>query len=295
MLKQLNLLLLLGLVLLSGCSLRQKKEDLGFYYRIRKGDTLGSIAYSCDISQWELRKHNQGKRRFEPGDLIFIPRTNTNLKDLMATRRDFYTNPYNSTDFDALPKVTPPKPSNPQIFKVGTLDVYRRAYWGAGSVKTSDINYMNQINKITVHHTTVLPVYKNKSNAEIVKSIFNFHRHNKGWADIGYHYLIGSDGTVYQGRQEKFQGAHAGSNNNKYNLGIALIGDFTQQRPTRQQLQTLEILISEKVRAHNISPDHIYGHKDLKSTECPGLYLYQELQSIKRKLSSPLLSFTEIR
>lgn len=293
MLKPLNLFLFIGLVFLSGCSLRQKQEDLGFYYRIRKGDTLASIAHACDISLWELRKQNTGRKSFDPGDLVFIPRTNSNLKDLMATRRDFYTNPYNSADFELLPEVKPPEPYSPSTFKIGSLDVYRRAYWGAGSVKTSDINYMSQINRITVHHTTVLPVYRNKSNAEIVKSIFNFHRHNKGWADIGYHYLIGSDGTVYEGRQEKFQGAHAGANNNKYNLGIALIGDFTQQRPSRQQLQTLEMLITEKVRTHNISPDQIFGHRDLKSTECPGLYLYQELQSIKRRLASPLLSFAK--
>jgi N-acetyl-anhydromuramyl-L-alanine amidase AmpD len=211
----------------------------------------------------------------------------------MATRRDFYTNPYNSNDFEVLPKVQTPQPHNPATFKVGSLDVYRRPYWTAGSVKTSDINIMTQINKITVHHTTVLPVYRNKSNAEIVKSIFNFHRHNKGWADIGYHYLIGSDGTVYQGRQEKFQGAHAGASNNKYNLGIALIGDFTQQRPSSRQLEALESLISEKVRINNISPNNIYGHKDLKATECPGPYLYMELQEIKRRLAHPLLSYIQ--
>lgn len=63
-----------------------------------------------------------------------------------------------------------------------------------------------------------------------------------GWGDIGYHFLIAPDGTVYEGRKafdslekplQVRQGAHAGSKDpkkdaNKGTLGIAYIADLEQ-------------------------------------------------------------------
>lgn len=45
----------------------------------------------------------------------------------------------------------------------------------------------------------------------------------RGWAGIGYHYLIQADGTVERGRPEYWTGAHVGGHNTD-TLGICLIG-----------------------------------------------------------------------
>lgn len=49
--------------------------------------------------------------------------------------------------------------------------------------------------------------------------------HN-GWDDIGYNFLVGDDGNIYEGRGWGIKGAHSP----KYNansLGICFIGNFT--------------------------------------------------------------------
>ena len=56
------------------------------------------------------------------------------------------------------------------------------------------------------------------------------------WSDIGYNFLIGGDGRVYEGRGWGVQGAHT-YGYNSIAVGICYIGDFTSVMPTPAQLQ----------------------------------------------------------
>jgi N-acetylmuramoyl-L-alanine amidase len=47
-----------------------------------------------------------------------------------------------------------------------------------------------------------------------------------GWIDIGYNFLVGEDGNIYEGRGWNNVGAHA-TNWNSKSIGICVIGDFT--------------------------------------------------------------------
>jgi N-acetylmuramoyl-L-alanine amidase len=49
-----------------------------------------------------------------------------------------------------------------------------------------------------------------------------------GWLDIGYNFVVGEDGNVYEGRGWTRVGAHA-VNWNSRSIGIAVIGDFTSE------------------------------------------------------------------
>lgn len=49
------------------------------------------------------------------------------------------------------------------------------------------------------------------------------HNH---WDDIGYNFLAGEDGNIYEGRGWGIKGAHSPSYN-AISLGICLIGDFS--------------------------------------------------------------------
>jgi N-acetylmuramoyl-L-alanine amidase len=49
-----------------------------------------------------------------------------------------------------------------------------------------------------------------------------------GWNDIGYNFVVGEDGNIYEGRGWSNQGAHA-ANWNSISIGIAIIGDFTSK------------------------------------------------------------------
>lgn len=51
---------------------------------------------------------------------------------------------------------------------------------------------------------------------------------NNGWDDIGYNFIIGEDGNVYEGRGWKYLGTHAPAYNGQ-SIGICVIGDFTSK------------------------------------------------------------------
>jgi N-acetylmuramoyl-L-alanine amidase len=55
-----------------------------------------------------------------------------------------------------------------------------------------------------------------------VEDIRVWHK-DRGWDDIGYHYVIRRDGTVEPGRDEDAQGAHV-RGWNEFSIGICLVG-----------------------------------------------------------------------
>ena len=101
---------------------------------------------------------------------------------------------------------------------------------------------MSRIDRITVHHSAVHADREAQDrSAEIIRSIQKNHQRDKGWGDIGYHYLIDREGRVWTGRPEGWQGAHAGDpQSNRGNLGVCLMGNFVSrggQTPAPAQLQ----------------------------------------------------------
>lgn len=56
----------------------------------------------------------------------------------------------------------------------------------------------------------------------------NYHMNQKKWNDIGYNFLVGEDGNVYEGRGWGQHGAHSVSYNSK-SIGICLIGNFVRK------------------------------------------------------------------
>ena len=104
--------------------------------------------------------------------------------------------------------------------------------------------------------------------------IDKWHR-SKGWACIGYHYVIKRDGTLEEGRKETQIGAHV-ADWNAVSLGICLIGgidadDHTKAEDnyTDAQWETLKKLLKElKVRYPKAK---IQGHRDFPKVAkaCP--------------------------
>lgn len=125
---------------------------------------------------------------------------------------------------------------------------------------------MRKIRKIVVHHTgsRVLGRWDSRTLVKIRHLL-------RGYEDIGYHYLIGTDGKVYEGRNEQLDGAHAYGHNSD-SIGIALIGNFERDFLKDEQEKGLINLISDKCRYHQLKPNEIYGHRELEGadTVCPG-------------------------
>jgi len=104
------------------------------------------------------------------------------------------------------------------------------------------------------------------------EKIREWHTKERGWDDIGYHWVIRRDGTLDPGRPIEMQGAHAVAVNGS-SVGICLVGrgdNFTDQ-----QFMTLHNLINT---TKDIYGDlEIIGHCDVEPNKpnCPGFDVEQ--------------------
>lgn len=93
----------------------------------------------------------------------------------------------------------------------------------------------------------------------------------RGFADIGYHFVVRLDGTVEPGRDINRMGAHC-LNHNRLSVGICYIGGLgTDGRPkdtrTAPQRVALEALL-RRLRQHFPSAT-IHGHNEFAAKACP--------------------------
>ncbi|KAH9375600.1 hypothetical protein HPB48_013816 [Haemaphysalis longicornis] len=99
------------------------------------------------------------------------------------------------------------------------------------------------------------------------------------WWDIGYSFVIGGDGRVYQGRGFGVESAHT-KGYNRGGISIAFIGDYRNTTPSDKMLAAAQKLIDCGMEQGYISPDYqLHGHRDAICTESPGTALYEIIKS----------------
>ena len=135
---------------------------------------------------------------------------------------------------------------------------------------------MRDINKIILH-CSATPEGRDVS----VDTIRQWHL-DKGWSDIGYHYIVELDGTIKEGRLVERQGAHV-SGLNKNSIGICYVGGCdANMKPkdtrTTSQKISLEYLITELMNAYINSTLH--GHNEFSSKACPSFDVQKEYTEI---------------
>lgn len=170
-----------------------------------------------------------------------------------------------------------PKKSQPTAASAPLgITVLKRDAWRAASPRLERLNPISApYSRITIHHSAKESdggddLHSTGDVAEVIKKIQTFHVRDKGWGDIGYHFLIDANGNVWQGRALDWQGAHAGGDDNIGNLGICLLGDFRTSPPTREALAALERLVDGLCDRHRIAHAKVFGHMKFAKTECPG-------------------------
>jgi N-acetylmuramoyl-L-alanine amidase len=131
---------------------------------------------------------------------------------------------------------------------------------------------MRKINKIIIH-CSATPEGRHTT----VEDIRRWHK-ERGFADIGYHYVIYIDGSVHKGRLIEQQGAHC-LGQNKNSIGVCYIGGLSKtgksmDTRTKEQKESLKSLIdSLKVQYPEAV---VYGHKDFAQKDCPCFNAYEE-------------------
>lgn len=119
---------------------------------------------------------------------------------------------------------------------------------------------------------------------------FNKEHVAKGWDELGYHFVIGNgtdtgNGVIEVGSRwiKQKQGAHCKTADNRFNdfgIGICLVGNFDQGRPSEAQLRSLAKLVAYLQQAYRVPAKEIIGHGDAKATECPGRNL--QIATVRR-------------
>lgn len=149
-------------------------------------------------------------------------------------------------------------------------------------IPVEKINYNFQVqdsptptkfNKIVIHHTG-----KNKTINQIIKN----HIIKKKYSSIGYHFMIGKTGKIYYSRNLKYAGAHT-YGYNKNGIGIALFGDFNEDKPSQKQLESLKRLITNLKNKYSIK--YLFAHNEA---------IYKQIKQKFWKLNLPNINPIEI-
>ncbi len=155
-----------------------------------------------------------------------------------------------------------------------------RSSWAATQIRLADTDPMTKPWRITVHHSG----NPGDDDGDPKSMLRNFERNHqdKGWAAIGYHFIIAKDGRVFEGRPLKYQGAHATGENNLGNIGVCLMGDFDSSQVPKAQRVALIDALDRLSKQYGIKRQNVYGHRDFKTTECPGRNLYRLVEKFQR-------------
>ena len=175
-------------------------------------------------------------------------------------------------------------------------------WWNALAWPEKKTNY---VKAIVVHHTHS----EYESSLDGIRNIYKYHALNNQWWDIGYNYIIGYNGEIYEGRGgwDYVVAAHA-KNNNFSTVWVALMWDFEHNEVPEAQLESLSQLVkylSEKygidlskrfpihkpcIQSDDCEPGWdvkttyhypLVGHIDAAHTSCPWEHLYEKIEEIR--------------
>ncbi|CAF1083165.1 unnamed protein product [Rotaria sordida] len=156
-------------------------------------------------------------------------------------------------------------------------NIISRAEWGARPA-TVNVKLATPVPIVVIHHTTAANCTTKVECMARMKRIQNYHMDSQKWGDIGYNFLVGEDGNVYEGRGWNQVGAQTLNYNSK-SIGISVVGDYTYRLPNDAALNAVKQLIKCGVSRGYIKSDYLLrGHKDLNNTACPGKVFYEEIK-----------------
>lgn len=105
----------------------------------------------------------------------------------------------------------------------------------------------------------------------------------RGFKDIGFHYVIYLDGSIHAGRSESVIGAHC-TNHNRNSIGVCYIGGMTKDmkaaKDTRTEAQKKALVQLLRTLKKKYPAARIYGHRNFAAKACPSFDAKKEYQSL---------------
>jgi len=169
--------------------------------------------------------------------------------------------------------------------------IHRRADWNAAPVR-ANVDPMLPVTHVTVHHTAMdTTATFPKAVASEIRDIQSNHQ-EKGWADIGYHFIIDAGGGIWEGRPLRWQGAHEGAGLNRGAVGVCLMGNFDDQAVPLAQQAALSQLLDALCRQYALTANDIRTHREVRPdpTNCPGRALQDVVDRYRRSFAAASLA-----
>ena len=135
---------------------------------------------------------------------------------------------------------------------------------------------MVNVNKIILHCSAT------PEGRDVSKDTIKQWHLDRGWSDIGYHYVIDIKGNLKEGRSLDRQGAHV-RGHNKNSIGICYVGGCdANMKPkdtrTESQRGVLRALLMDLMDKYPNAT--IHGHNEFSSKACPSFDVQEEYKDI---------------
>ena len=166
-------------------------------------------------------------------------------------------------------------------FIASKMTLLRKASWTDMAPKHWRLRPSQPFDRATVHHTGESRERDTARNSVVqeIDAICAGHR-ERGYGDIGYHFVVDYAGRVWEGRSLAYEGAHV-RDQNRGNIGIVVLGNFERQRPLGDQLEAMRILVGVLRAKYGIKKHRVYGHRDIGASACPGKNLYPAVAGLR--------------
>lgn len=201
--------------------------------------------------------------------------------------------------------------TTPQIAAADNLArIHPRSAWGADERKMSWPRSYENFEGAIIHHTAGSNNYSQAQVPATIRGIYSYHSITRGWGDIGYNVLIDKYGGRWEGRSgtlaaphgKVVTGAHAAPRN-QGTFGVSVLGTYSSAASVTPLIrETFSDVIAARFVLGGVNPSsrgtmtvprgtgaalpagsalpRIVGHKDVKSTSCPGA-IYGYLDQIR--------------
>ena len=123
--------------------------------------------------------------------------------------------------------------------------------------------------KMIILHCAATPEGKDYKVSDIKK----WHK-QRGFQDIGYHYVVDLDGTLEEGRKEDLVGAHC-TGKNAISIGICYVGGIAKDGKTPKdtrtynQKQALLDIVFLMLQKYHLTINDVYCHNQFANKACP--------------------------
>jgi hypothetical protein len=197
----------------------------------------------------------------------------------------------------------------------GQPPIIARREWAGASHPPVAGPFYGTVEMGVVHHTENPNGYSAGDVPAMLRAIYEFHVHGRGWFDIGYNYVIDRFGRIWEARQGGVDlpviGAQAGDWN-EISFGVSMLGTFAEILPSDAALASLQRLLAWKmalsgvpvtgeitavVAADGVSwtqfgiGEHVHfpriaGHRQVDATSCPGDVFFGHLPDVRARAAA---------